>query len=1346
MRKRASEAKQDGLPRFTGRHLSSQENGEIVNFDVARSGMPLCCQTTLPCRHRGTTLPCGHVVTAKLNQQSTITGYYREVAKMRFIVLALCLLQVTVQLSSSPAETPQTESVIVPSRSPEQSEGEAKQSSAMSDVRGLQWFTDVSYSGYVDRWAIIVGISKYKDKSLNLQYAAQDAEALYQLLQTPSGGGFEKDHIVKRINDEATTANITHALRSFLKKPAKNDLVLIYFACHGAPDPDRPQIVYLLTYDTDPKDIAGTALPMREIDLSLKENLLAERAVIIADTCHSAAIGGGVGRRSGIDNATVVNRYLQNVGKAKGGTALLTSAEASETSREGEEWGGGHGVFTHFLLSGMRGDADNQPKDGIVTVGELFDYVRENVKKATGDLQHPAIGPNQFDRNLPMAVTGGITAQEHFQLGCQLYDLGWLLDDKKRFESANRQFYEAPRLARLAGVPFPEANLQLGLSLMALGKHDEAIQAFQKAIEEDTTQKMPEASFYLGIAYAKKKDYQAAVDAFERFLKQRPQDENAPWVGEYVGWLKKQPTKYALLIGIGQYADDNIPALRGPLNDVQLMKEALIGKYGFQESNIVILLDEKATRQGILTQLDILTTQVRPNDVVVVCYSGHQTTSSKNNDIYLSHDTNMAHDTNMEGWSNVILGEELHNLINRIPTTNKTVILDPGGSQLLTLAEREGSYALFTAASPGQYTIEGSFEQADKHIVAGLFTYHFAQQLQASNPVDVTYGQIIRVVSEKVKEYRDSLRGVRAKGSSGSNGLSYDSGQTPQFIGNKERILFTGVEDYAYLTLFDFSLRKNYNALTQFNLQRYASLLERVAAPFPQASYSLGRAYLEKGSYPQAIEALQTAVKQRDGNFSEATLALGFAQVGDQHYTEALANFQKYLSSVDSPALTAQMQEPITLVESFVRGQKHALLVGINDYINPEVTDLRGAENDVLALKEVLLDKFDFREPNIKVLLNHQATRQAILQTFQQLVEKANQGELALFYFAGNGSDTTQSNEPVIVPADGRQAGIYDIALKELSSIAPDQNANLITIIDASFTKIDGVSGTRAIPEDNRPRQNNRDFQIVPSRRNVDSSSLKIGRFSIYTENIQYIYSGGRVVELDFSLPDTTEKRVHGELTYALVQSLEETDSSNLTYDELLKSISAKIQESSMPIILGDTSQKIFSDQGDTMNRLLPILRKVEQAETLDAVIKILPLIIERRNGIYPEGYLNLGIAYAQKGEYDKSIKALETAIVQQDRNYYPEARYNLGRVLFESGRNLARAVDELRQATEQEPDNIPAYYYLGQAIRALVERETLVEARKALQTYLDKGAPLGHREEVQKFLKPMPEPELPVR
>jgi uncharacterized caspase-like protein len=192
----------------------------------------------------------------------------------------------------------------------------------------------------INRWAILIGISNYQQPYLNLRYADRDAEALYQLLLSPVGGSFPADQICKLTNEEATTAAITRALRSFLKKPARQDLVIIYFACHGSPDPDRPENLYLITHDTNPRDIAGTALPMREIDLSLRENLLAEKIIILADTCHSAGIASTIGRRSINDSTQQINRYLKEIsqGSKMGWGAWCVYLLPFRR----DEWGGGY--------------------------------------------------------------------------------------------------------------------------------------------------------------------------------------------------------------------------------------------------------------------------------------------------------------------------------------------------------------------------------------------------------------------------------------------------------------------------------------------------------------------------------------------------------------------------------------------------------------------------------------------------------------------------------------------------------------------------------------------------------------------------------------------------------------------------------------------------------------------------------------------------------------------------------------------------------------------------------------------------------------------------------------------
>ncbi len=65
---------------------------------------------------------------------------------------------------------------------------------------------------------------------------------------------------------------------------------------------------------------------------------------------------------------------------------VLTSSKASEVSEEREYLG--RGVFTYYLLEGLRGKADLDG-DGIITVDEIYAYVSKKVPEVTGQNQNP---------------------------------------------------------------------------------------------------------------------------------------------------------------------------------------------------------------------------------------------------------------------------------------------------------------------------------------------------------------------------------------------------------------------------------------------------------------------------------------------------------------------------------------------------------------------------------------------------------------------------------------------------------------------------------------------------------------------------------------------------------------------------------------------------------------------------------------------------------------------------------------------------------------------------------------------------------------------------------------------
>jgi hypothetical protein len=250
-----------------------------------------------------------------------------------------------------------------------------------------------------------------------------------------------------------------------------------------------------------------------------------------------------------------------------------------------------------------------------------------------------------------------------------------------------------------------------------------------------------EAVFYLGIARTKRREYPEGISAFEKYLGRTPDNPNAPWVSEYLAWLKNRTggSRHALLIGIDRYRWKSIPRLRGCVNDTRLMRKVLVERCGFPDADIRILLDEQASRDGILNALAKLSRVVSANDAVIVHYSGRSVPESRRGvfgepptqGLYL-----VVHDSGPESGSlaNGISYEELHCAINEIAAEHTTLILDTHPcSAFNELAAKEGNYALLLASDSAEIAYEHHFEIDGRISPAGLFTGTLARQLTEAN-------------------------------------------------------------------------------------------------------------------------------------------------------------------------------------------------------------------------------------------------------------------------------------------------------------------------------------------------------------------------------------------------------------------------------------------------------------------------------------------------------------------------------------------------------------------------------------------------------------------------------------
>ena len=251
-------------------------------------------------------------------------------------------------------------------------------------------------------WVLAVGVSDYKDTSLALEYADRDATAVDAFFASDAGGRVPDERRVLLTNENATRAAVLTGLNTLSRRTAPDDMIVIFLAMHGLPDPGGD--LSYLSFDTDAKALVGTGLPQRDIEYAISR-APARRVVLLADACHAGAAGfaGFQGKRAAALAET--NRLVGQLAESKPGTAVLTASSATEASAEGKKWGGGHGVFTHHLLGGLAGGAD-EDADGFITIRELFDFTYRNVSKDTSGDQHPEL-KGRFDNAMPLAALPG---------------------------------------------------------------------------------------------------------------------------------------------------------------------------------------------------------------------------------------------------------------------------------------------------------------------------------------------------------------------------------------------------------------------------------------------------------------------------------------------------------------------------------------------------------------------------------------------------------------------------------------------------------------------------------------------------------------------------------------------------------------------------------------------------------------------------------------------------------------------------------------------------------------------------------------------------------------------------
>lgn len=217
------------------------------------------------------------------------------------------------------------------------------------------------------KYALIIANSEYQDQSLSkLAAPEKDAEEFGRVLRELAA--FEVQ-ILKNAKDET----MRRAIGRFFAERFREDLLLLYFSGHGLKNEHGK--LFLAASDTELAILDASAVPAEFIAGEMDRSR-SQRQTLILDCCNSGAFVRGMkGAGMGMAEAFQGSGY---------GRVVLTATDAIQYAWEGSQViGETHtSLFTHFLIEGLKGEADLDG-DGKISVDELYEYAYRRMVQAT---------------------------------------------------------------------------------------------------------------------------------------------------------------------------------------------------------------------------------------------------------------------------------------------------------------------------------------------------------------------------------------------------------------------------------------------------------------------------------------------------------------------------------------------------------------------------------------------------------------------------------------------------------------------------------------------------------------------------------------------------------------------------------------------------------------------------------------------------------------------------------------------------------------------------------------------------------------------------------------------------
>jgi DNA-binding beta-propeller fold protein YncE/uncharacterized membrane protein len=236
---------------------------------------------------------------------------------------------------------------------------------------------------------LAVGVSRYRNAELNLDFAAKDARDLAGRMAAQQDRLYGAVQNRVLLDADATREAILDGLKWLAKATTERDTAVIFLAGHGLNDA-RDQF-FFLPHGADLARIEDTTVAGAEIQAFLAA--IPGRVVVFLDSCHSGAV---------MKRNSSVTRFVNELGSAENGVVVFTASTGTQLSLESSEWN--NGAFTKALDEGLDGQADLFKK-GRVTVSSLDAFLGDRVPALTNGQQTPTVIKPAAVPDFPVALT-----------------------------------------------------------------------------------------------------------------------------------------------------------------------------------------------------------------------------------------------------------------------------------------------------------------------------------------------------------------------------------------------------------------------------------------------------------------------------------------------------------------------------------------------------------------------------------------------------------------------------------------------------------------------------------------------------------------------------------------------------------------------------------------------------------------------------------------------------------------------------------------------------------------------------------------------------------------------------